>query len=383
MGRSRVALGVVVALLAALAVALPAAEAAPAPAVRVPVLRWTACGDGLQCATATVPLDHDAPNGPTIELALARRPADDQAHRIGSMFVNPGGPGGSGAAVVGAAEFLWSPKVLSRFDVVGFDPRGVARSTPLRCFPSNQAANQFLAGTPFFPYLDSQFAPYVETFRRYGQRCLRDGGAILRHMSTADVAHDMDLLRQAVGDAEAHLRRRVVRLVPRQRLRQPLPWQGAGADRRRRARPGGVGDRSAAERCLAAVLHPARVGPRCRWDAGALLRPVRRGRAGAVRLRSGLAHEVRPPRRSSEAWAHPERPRGGPLTYDVFNNIVLRQALRLLRAGTASRRRSRRSTTPRSRRPPPPRPRLRHCRPRRSRTTTASTRSSGSRAPTR
>src|SRR4051794_20566414 len=105
MGRSRVALGMVVALLAALGVAVPGAEADPMPAAKVPVLHWTACHGGLQCATARVPLDHDVPNGPTIELALARRRADDQAHRIGSMFVNPGGPGGSGAAVVAAADF--------------------------------------------------------------------------------------------------------------------------------------------------------------------------------------------------------------------------------------------------------------------------------------
>ena len=147
-----------------------------------------------------MPLDYDEPNGPTITLALTRRPADDPGRRIGSMFVNPGGPGGPGTGVVRAAEFLWTPEVLARFDIIGFDPRGVGASTPLQCFPSNAALDQFLAGTPFFPYRDDQVAPYVETFRRYGQQCLRNGGPILRHMSTADVARDMDLLRQAVGD---------------------------------------------------------------------------------------------------------------------------------------------------------------------------------------
>ncbi len=60
------------------------------------MLEWTDCGDGLQCADAQVPLDYDRPHGPTIEIALMRRPAVDQANRIGALFLHPGGPGGSG-----------------------------------------------------------------------------------------------------------------------------------------------------------------------------------------------------------------------------------------------------------------------------------------------
>ena len=196
-GRKGLAIGLILGLMSVLVAARPV-EADPA--LKVPTLHWVECGAPFQCATAAVPLDYDEPNGPTITLALTRRPADDPGRRIGSMFINPGGPGGPGTGVVRAAEFLWTPEVLARFDIIGFDPRGVGASTPLQCFPSNAALDQFLAGTPFFPYRDDQVAPYVETFRRYGQQCLRNGGPILRHMSTADVARDMDLLRQAVGD---------------------------------------------------------------------------------------------------------------------------------------------------------------------------------------
>ena len=128
-------------------------------------------------------------------------PAADPARRIGSLFLNPGGPGGSGVEfVVGAGPVPLHQEVRDRFDLVGFDPRGIARSTALRCF-----------GT------DRQWGPYFTAFafpsRRGGgsgwrrdryldEACARRGGALIDHMSTANVARDMDRLRQAVGDAK-------------------------------------------------------------------------------------------------------------------------------------------------------------------------------------
>jgi len=115
----------------------------------LPVLIWAPCDDGFECSTATVPLDHDRPDGPTISLALIRLPASSPYDRIGSLFMNPGGPGGSGIDLVrGAKQFLPSD-LRARFDIVGFDPRGIARSTPLRCYDSLDQATADLAPFPY------------------------------------------------------------------------------------------------------------------------------------------------------------------------------------------------------------------------------------------
>ncbi|GAA2723638.1 alpha/beta hydrolase [Cellulomonas aerilata] len=168
----------------------------------MPPIGWTPCGLGSSdCATVRVPLDHDRPDGPTIDLALRRVPATSPATRIGTLFVNPGGPGDSGVDYVPGFAFAIPAAVRERFDIVGFDPRGIAGSTPVRCF----------GGAPDVPWGDP-LAPYPETGaeedrfiaedRRVVHACRENAGPILRHMSTADVARDLDLLRQAVGDEQ-------------------------------------------------------------------------------------------------------------------------------------------------------------------------------------
>jgi len=110
------------------------ALAATSPAVTVPTLTWSDCGGGFQCATATVPLDYARPRDGTISLALIRLPATDQAHRIGSLFTNPGGPGGSGVDFIRAVGTTFPAAIRARFDIIGFDPRGVGASTAVHCF---------------------------------------------------------------------------------------------------------------------------------------------------------------------------------------------------------------------------------------------------------
>ena len=189
------------ALLAAAVTAFEPARAAPAPAV--PVLHWTPCGAPFECATAQVPLDYARPRGATIGIALIKLPASDPAHRIGSLFVNPGGPGGSGVDFVrGAATAFWSPQVRARFDIVGFDPRGVARSAPIRCFKSNAQESRLVGSLPAFPVGRQQTVKYISTFEKFDANCLQRNAAIMHHMATADAARDLDLLRQAVGDAQ-------------------------------------------------------------------------------------------------------------------------------------------------------------------------------------
>src|SRR2546423_4324480 len=95
----------------------------------------------FSCANYVVPMDYRHPNRGSINLALMRRVANDQANRIGSLFLNPGGPGGSGYRLPTIGGLIVQSRVLDRFDLIGFDPRGVARSTPLRCFATQEDAN--------------------------------------------------------------------------------------------------------------------------------------------------------------------------------------------------------------------------------------------------
>ena len=192
------------ALLTVSLVAGPAqsALAASAPAPRVSPLAWTDCSDGFQCATAQVPLDYRDPHGRQISLAVTRLPASDPAHRAGAIFVNPGGPGLSGVRFARAAPQLFTADLLARYDIVGFDPRGVGASTPVQCFATNAEAQAFWAAAPAFPVTPVQERAVATTAADYSHRCQQRAGNLLRHVSTADAARDMDLLRAALGDAK-------------------------------------------------------------------------------------------------------------------------------------------------------------------------------------
>ena len=118
--------------------------------IATPALTWTPCDEGVDCATVTVPLDHDEPRGATIDLALTRHRATRPSHRVGSLFVNPGGPGGSAAEFAAGASRWASPTLLQRFDIIGMDPRGTNGSTGVHCFASAEA-KQWTPVEPFVP----------------------------------------------------------------------------------------------------------------------------------------------------------------------------------------------------------------------------------------
>jgi pimeloyl-ACP methyl ester carboxylesterase len=170
-----------------------------------PKISWNSCYSDLgpfQCGTVGVPLDYDGSDGGAISIALVRLPASDPAHRIGSLFLNPGGPGGSGVDfTLFAGPFLYTDEVRARFDLVGFDPRGIARSTALRCFGNPKQWGPYF--TPFaFPSTPAEEQVWMNSDLYLDANCARRGGRIADHMSTANVVRDLDVLRQAVGDSK-------------------------------------------------------------------------------------------------------------------------------------------------------------------------------------
>jgi pimeloyl-ACP methyl ester carboxylesterase len=190
-------------LLAAVLVPAAAAAAPGSATPPVPVLHWRSCYGGFQCATARVPLSYRDPGGATISIALVRHLATDPARRIGTLFVNLGGP----QAQIGlfVANFGAFPAAIAaRYDMITFDPRGFGYSTAIRCFPTMTAESKFLGGrlsggVPVFPVGARQEAAAVRTWARFDARCARRNGRLLDHDTTADVARDMNLLRQAAG----------------------------------------------------------------------------------------------------------------------------------------------------------------------------------------
>ena len=183
---------------------LPTSSSQAAPPV--PIINWSQCyrefGFPFECATVQVPLDYSNPGAASIGIAVVRLPASDPANKIGSLFFNPGGPGGSGVDfLLFAGPFLYTDEVRARFDLIGFDPRGIARSTALRCFGNpRQWAPYF---TPFaFPITLEQAELWEAADRYLDDACAQRGTRIIDHMSTAETARDLDLLRQAVGDEQ-------------------------------------------------------------------------------------------------------------------------------------------------------------------------------------
>ncbi|MQA98136.1 MAG: alpha/beta fold hydrolase [Streptosporangiales bacterium] len=167
-------------------------------------LDWSDCstggesGDSFECAKLEVPLDYDKPDGERIKIALIRLPAEDSDSRIGSLVINPGGPGGSGIDYARAARQVITAGVRQRFDIVGFDPRGVGESAPVRCLASARIDHYLgLDGTP-------DTSAEVRALRAGGEEfaegCAKRAAKMLPHVGTADAAKDMDVMRAALGD---------------------------------------------------------------------------------------------------------------------------------------------------------------------------------------
>ncbi|MEU2437352.1 alpha/beta hydrolase [Streptomyces rubradiris] len=166
--------------------------------------RWKPCGEE-ECATLKVPMDYSAPgDGKTFTLPLIRATATDTTRRVGALVFNPGGPGESGVALLkdGGAE-SFSERIRARFDIVGFDPRGVAGSKPaVDCGPDDEADTwaDDAAPQPLHPATAEQRRAVLADAESMVAACERHSGSILPHVGTVDAARDMDVLRAVLGD---------------------------------------------------------------------------------------------------------------------------------------------------------------------------------------
>ena len=160
---------------------------------------WTGCGPAFRCGAVTVPLDYSNPTGDTIKIAIIRKPATDLAARIGSVVFNPGGPGGSGVGFL-QANASGMADLNRRFDLVGFDPRGVGRSAPVRCLSGAQMDKFTALDTVLDDAQEKQ--AYVQAAKTFADGCRQKSGKMLPFVDTASTARDMDVIRAALGDAK-------------------------------------------------------------------------------------------------------------------------------------------------------------------------------------
>ena len=163
-------------------------------------LDWQPCDNGFECARLLVPFDYSRPDGRRFSLPVVKLPASDPSRRIGAMVINPGGPGGSGVQYALGARSELPAAVLARFDIVGFDPRGVGASEPaLRCLTGPQL-DQYLA-TDDAPANAAQLATVVGQSKLYAERCEQNSAALLPYVGSRNAARDMDVLRAALGES--------------------------------------------------------------------------------------------------------------------------------------------------------------------------------------
>jgi pimeloyl-ACP methyl ester carboxylesterase len=240
---------------------------------------------GFLCAAVAAPLNYRDPSGAKIRLALVEHAATGAARR-GVIFFNPGGPGGAGTVQLPAFIGFFPKELLREYDIVSWDPRGSGASTAVQCFGSAAAEAAFLGKYFFFPVGRGQQRGYIRRWREFGKICAARNGALLRHVSTADSARDLDLLRQALGQPKLNylgisygtfLGATYANLFPRRAGRlvldgnvPPKAWTNGGRPNPRLDTYLRMGSDKAAARALAAFLRICgqRSTQACAFSAG-------------------------------------------------------------------------------------------------------------------
>lgn len=159
-------------------------------------LTWEGCGNGFDCTDVTVPMDYAQPDGETVTLAVKRRAAGDD-EPVGSLLINPGGPGGSGVQLVESVQLMFSSDLLDGYDVVGFDPRGVNESSAVDCV--DDAELDRIRAEDFAP-TEEGLALFAAAAEELAAACAQNTGELLGHVDTDSAARDLDVLRHVLGE---------------------------------------------------------------------------------------------------------------------------------------------------------------------------------------
>jgi pimeloyl-ACP methyl ester carboxylesterase len=163
-------------------------------------LQWEEYSEGVETALLDVPVDYEDPDGAQFELFLARRLADDQQNKIGSLLVNPGGPGFGGSDFALFADQIYGAELLERFDIVGWDPRGTGNSEPaIDCVDDY---DRYTAGVDITPDDQAERQEIIDLAEEYAAECEENNADILPYVGTNNSARDMDSIRQALGEDE-------------------------------------------------------------------------------------------------------------------------------------------------------------------------------------
>jgi pimeloyl-ACP methyl ester carboxylesterase len=161
-------------------------------------LQWQSCYENYQCADLLVPIDYTELKTGTFNISVLKYPTTGEK-KLGSLIVNPGGPGGSGVDYAYAAEYLFSTAILDAYDIVGFDPRGVSRSEPIVCLSDKELDANYASDSK--PDNDQEFTRTLIESKKFIQQCEKKNKH-LTSFSTANAARDMDILRQVIGDKQ-------------------------------------------------------------------------------------------------------------------------------------------------------------------------------------